>query len=147
MRPDVRGPRFAAALTTIVLIVILVTGNGWLALAQATVFALGATHARWAPRLRYRTLVQPRLGPPTQFEPAEPSGSPRASGSRSWPPRRLATFRGHRRRGRGDVVRARGRVPQRRVRALPRLRGLPAPAAYFAPRAGGATAASEIRQP
>jgi hypothetical protein len=73
MQLDVRGPRFAAALTTAVLIVILVTGNGWLALVQAIVFAFGATHARWAPYgALYRTLVQPRLRPPTQFEPAEP---------------------------------------------------------------------------
>jgi hypothetical protein len=73
MQLDVRGPRFAASVTTVVLIVILLTGNGWLALAQTAVFALGAANARLAPYgLLFRTLVAPRLGPPTRFEPADP---------------------------------------------------------------------------
>ncbi|HET9518620.1 MAG TPA: DUF4395 family protein, partial [Actinoplanes sp.] len=37
---DPRGPRFAAAVTTVVLVVVLATGSGWLALAQAVVFAV-----------------------------------------------------------------------------------------------------------
>jgi hypothetical protein len=73
MQLDMRGPRFAAAVTTLVLIVILVTGNGWLALAQTIVFALGAVSARYAPYgLLFRTVVAPSLGPPREFEPAEP---------------------------------------------------------------------------
>ncbi len=73
MQLDVRGPRFAAAVTTIVLIAVLVTGNGWLALAQTAVFALGAISARRSPYgVLYRTLIAPRLGPPKEFEPAEP---------------------------------------------------------------------------
>jgi hypothetical protein len=73
MQLDVRGPRFAAAVTTLVLIAVLVTGNGWLALAQTVVFALGAVGARYAPYgLLFRTVVAPRLGPPREFEPAEP---------------------------------------------------------------------------
>ena len=44
---DPRGPRFAAALTTVVLILILVFGSGWLALAQAVVFAISAWSPRW----------------------------------------------------------------------------------------------------
>lgn len=73
MQLDVRGPRFAAAVTTIVLVAILVTGNGWLALAQTVVFAAGAVSARHAPYgLAFRSLIAPRLGPPTRFEPAEP---------------------------------------------------------------------------
>jgi hypothetical protein len=40
---DSRGPRFAAWITSAVLAVVLVTGNAWLLLAQAVVFALGAT--------------------------------------------------------------------------------------------------------
>ena len=40
---DPRGPRFGAALTTIVLIVVLLTGSAWLLAAQALVFALGAS--------------------------------------------------------------------------------------------------------
>jgi hypothetical protein len=73
VRLDVRGPRFAAAVTTAVLIAILATGNGWLALAQAAIFALGATNARWAPYgVLFRALVARRIGPPQEFEPPEP---------------------------------------------------------------------------
>jgi len=73
MQLDVRGPRFAAAITTFVLIAILVTGSGWLALAQAVVFAIGAANARLAPYgVLFRRLVAPRVGPPRAFEPAEP---------------------------------------------------------------------------
>src|SRR5690349_6266937 len=42
VRFDPRGPRFAALLTTLVLLVVLVTGSGVLLAAQAVVFALGA---------------------------------------------------------------------------------------------------------
>jgi len=73
MQLDVRGPRFAAAVTTLVLIAILITGNGWVALAQTVVFALGAISARLSPYgTLFRVLVRPRLGPPTAVEPAEP---------------------------------------------------------------------------
>src|SRR5215210_2527700 len=40
---DPRGQRFAAWITSAVLAVVLVTGSAWLLLAQAIVFALGAT--------------------------------------------------------------------------------------------------------
>ena len=40
---DPRGQRFAAWITSGVLAVVLVTGSVWLLLAQAVVFALGAT--------------------------------------------------------------------------------------------------------
>ena len=70
---DPRGPRFAAAGTTVVLIVILVTGSGWLALAQAAVFAVSALSPRYAPYgLLYRALLAPRLGRPSELEPAAP---------------------------------------------------------------------------
>jgi hypothetical protein len=73
MQLDVRGPRFAAAVTTVVLIVVLVTGSGWLALAQTVVFALGAISPRLSPYgTIFRVLVAPRLGPPKEFEPADP---------------------------------------------------------------------------
>lgn len=73
MQLDVRGPRFAATITTVVLVAVLITGSGWLALAQTVVFAAGAMSARYAPYgLLYRGVVAPRLGPPTAFEPAEP---------------------------------------------------------------------------
>jgi hypothetical protein len=73
MMLDPRGPRFAAAITSLVLVVVLATGSGWLALAQAAVFAIGAVSARYAPySLLYRRLVAPRLAPPAEREPAEP---------------------------------------------------------------------------
>jgi hypothetical protein len=73
MTLDPRGPRFAAAITSVVLVIVLVTGSGWLALAQAVVFAVGAVSIRHAPYpLLYRWLVAPRLGPPATREPAEP---------------------------------------------------------------------------
>jgi hypothetical protein len=70
---DPRGPRFAAALTALVLVVILITGSGWLALVQAAVFALTAADPRRGPYgLVYRALVAPRLGRPAELEPAAP---------------------------------------------------------------------------
>lgn len=73
MQLDVRGPRFAAGVTTVILVAVLITANGWLALAQAAVFAVGATSARYAPYgLVFRTLIAPRLGRPRALEPAAP---------------------------------------------------------------------------
>jgi len=70
---DPRGPRFAAGITTVVLVLILITGSGWLALAQAVAFALGAVDPRYNPyAMLYRWLVQPRLAPPTEREDAAP---------------------------------------------------------------------------
>jgi hypothetical protein len=73
MQLDPRGPRFAAALTTLVLVVVLATGWGWLALAQAAVFAITAADPRRGPyALLYRFVVAPRLGPATEREDAAP---------------------------------------------------------------------------
>ncbi|WP_370097071.1 DUF4395 domain-containing protein [Streptacidiphilus sp. MAP12-20] len=71
---DPRGPRFAAALTTLVLAAALITGSGALLAAQTLVFALGATLGlRFSPYgLLYRTLVRPRLGPPGELEDERP---------------------------------------------------------------------------
>jgi hypothetical protein len=70
---DVRGPRFAAGITTVVLIVVLLTASPWLALAQTVVFAIGAASARYAPYgWLYRAAVVPWLRPATDFEPSEP---------------------------------------------------------------------------
>ncbi|MDI1462375.1 DUF4395 domain-containing protein [Catellatospora sp. KI3] len=70
---DPRGPRFAAVLTTIVLVAVLLTGSGWLVLAQAAVFAVTAAWPRLGPYgLLYRALVAPRLAPPTELEPLAP---------------------------------------------------------------------------
>ena len=73
MQLDPRGPRFAAALTTVVLVVVLATGWGWLALAQTVVFAITAADPRRGPYgLVYSLLVAPRLGPATEREDAAP---------------------------------------------------------------------------
>jgi Domain of unknown function (DUF4395) len=73
MTLDPRGPRFAAALTTAVLVGVLATGWGWLALAQAVVFAITAADPRRGPyALLYRAFVAPRLGPPAEREDAAP---------------------------------------------------------------------------
>ena len=70
---DPRGQRFAAALTTVVIAVVLITGSGWLALAQAIVFAITAADPRRGPYpLIFRTLILPRLSPPAEREPAAP---------------------------------------------------------------------------
>jgi len=71
---DPRGPRFAATLTTVVLAVVLVTQWWPLLAAQAVVFAIGAfIGLRQAPYpLLFRTLIAPRLSPPTEREDAAP---------------------------------------------------------------------------
>lgn len=77
---DVRGPRFAAWVTTGVLAAVLLisgfsaTGAGAVLAGQAVVFAVGA----WGgPRrhpygLVFARLVRPRLAPATEWEPAPP---------------------------------------------------------------------------
>ncbi|MDX3582313.1 MULTISPECIES: DUF4395 domain-containing protein [Streptomyces] len=71
---DVRGPRFGAAVTTVVLAVALITGSGWLLAWQTFAFGLGAAGGvgrspyGWV----FRTLVRPRIGPPVEFEAPEP---------------------------------------------------------------------------
>src|SRR3954451_1262908 len=73
MELDPRGQRFAATLTSIVLVVVLATGWGWLALAQTVVFAVTALDPRNGPyAYLYRLLILPRLGPPHEKEPAAP---------------------------------------------------------------------------
>jgi len=75
---DPRGQRFAAAITVVVLAVVLLIAPSGLATgllaAQAVLFALGAglgvqrTPHAWL----FRTLVRPRIGPPTETEDAAP---------------------------------------------------------------------------
>ena len=71
---DPRGPRFAAALTTVVLAIVLLTGNVWLLVAQTVVFAIGAFIGlqRTPYAAVYRGLVRPRLAPPSELEAAAP---------------------------------------------------------------------------
>jgi len=76
---DARGPRFGAAITTVVLALTLLSIPSPVSLVllavQTVVFALGALvglHAQPYGVL-FRTVVRPRLGAPTEFEdPAPP---------------------------------------------------------------------------
>ncbi|GID32113.1 DUF4395 domain-containing protein [Paractinoplanes brasiliensis] len=73
MELDPRGQRFAATVTSVVLVVVLATGWGWPALAQAVVFAISAVDPRRGPYAYvYRALVLPRVGPPVSREPGAP---------------------------------------------------------------------------
>jgi len=71
---DARGPRFGAAVTTLVLAVALITQSPWILAWQTMAFALGAAGGvgRSPYGVLFRTLVRPRLGPPTEFEAPEP---------------------------------------------------------------------------
>ena len=74
VRVDVRGPRFAAWVTSAVLAVALLLGAGWLVAAQAAVFGVGAfAGMRRAPyAVLFRLLVAPRLGPAREREAEAP---------------------------------------------------------------------------
>ena len=75
---DPRGPRFAASLTTLLLVVALLVAPSALSVAllvvQGVVFGIGAgagvqrTPYAWV----FRTLVRPRLGAPGELEDAAP---------------------------------------------------------------------------
>ena len=71
---DVRGPRFAAWVTAVVLAVALLLGSGVLVAAQAVVFAVGAfAGLRYAPYgAFFRLVVAARLGPVREREPEAP---------------------------------------------------------------------------
>lgn len=77
---DVRGPRFVAWVTTVVLVATLLTsaasstGAAVILGVQAVVFAIGATLGpqRHPYGLVFRTLIAPRLGPVTDREPIPP---------------------------------------------------------------------------
>ena len=72
---DPRGPRFGAAITTVVLSVALVLASPLVLAAQAVVFAIGALAgpARQPYGIVFARLVRPRLSPPDHLEdPAAP---------------------------------------------------------------------------
>lgn len=71
---DVRGPRFAAWVTTVVLAAVLVTGFWPLLAAQAVIFALGALFGPAASPygLVFAKLVRPRLAQTSETEPVAP---------------------------------------------------------------------------
>lgn len=75
---DPRGPQFGAALTVLLLAVVLATAPSDLAFAvlavQTALFALGASRgvARTPYAWLFRTLVRPRLGAPAEWEDPQP---------------------------------------------------------------------------
>ena len=71
---DARGPRFSAALTTVVLALALVTGSVWFATFQAVVFAIGAFAgpAKTPYAFLFKKLVKPRLKGAVPTEDARP---------------------------------------------------------------------------
>ena len=71
---DPRGTRFAAAITTVVLAVALVTLSPWLLAVQAVVFAVGviAGPAASPYGVVFARVVRPRLGPPEHLEHSRP---------------------------------------------------------------------------
>ena len=71
---DPRGQRFSAAITTMVLAAVLLTGSAWLLAAQAAVFAIAAVAGvAGSPYARlFAAVVRPRLGPPADYEDARP---------------------------------------------------------------------------
>ena len=60
---DVRGPRFSAAITVIVLAIALATQNAWILALQAVVFAIGAIRGpQFTPyAFIFKRVVKPRL--------------------------------------------------------------------------------------
>jgi hypothetical protein len=71
---DPRAPRFAAWITTVVLVIVLLTSNWVLLAVQTVIFAVGAfAGLRWSPYgLLYRFTLARRLGPPAEREPEAP---------------------------------------------------------------------------
>ena len=74
MKVDPRGQRCNAALSAVVLAIVLITGSVWLFAAQAVVFGIGAVFGlRYSPYgYLYRALIRPRLGPPAELEAEAP---------------------------------------------------------------------------
>ena len=60
---DARGPRFSAAITTVVLATALATNSLWVVIAQAIVFAIGAFRGpQFTPYAAiFKSIVKPRL--------------------------------------------------------------------------------------
>lgn len=77
---DPRGPRFAATITTVLLLIDLflaligqTTAAFWLLVAIALLFVWGVAWPRTAPwGALYRVAIQPRLAPPSEWEDPRP---------------------------------------------------------------------------
>ena len=80
---DPRGPRFAAALTALVLAAVLLTGSTALIAAQTLVFAVAAALGlRFSPySFLFRRFVRPRLAPPAELEAEAPPRFAQAVGA------------------------------------------------------------------
>ena len=124
---DVRGPRFAAWVTAVVLAVALVLGSGTLVAVQAAVFAVGAfAGLRYAPYgALFRLLVAPGLGPVREREPEAPPRFAQLVGLLFAVVGASGYLLGAGPRRRRHRVRPRGGPAQRRHRFLPGLRVLP----------------------
>jgi len=71
---DARGPRWSAAITTVVLATALVTSNVWIIAIQAVIFAIGALRGpQFTPyALIFKSLIKPRLKSTVTFEDVRP---------------------------------------------------------------------------
>ena len=71
---DARGPRWSAAITTVVLAIALVTSNVWVTAFQAVVFTIGALRGpQFTPyAFIFKSLIKPRLKSPVTFEDVRP---------------------------------------------------------------------------
>jgi hypothetical protein len=71
---DPRGPRFAASVSAVVLLVVVLTASPWVLGLQWVVFAIGAfAGVSRAPYGQlFRLLVRPRLSPPAELEDPRP---------------------------------------------------------------------------
>lgn len=75
MEIDVRGPRFSAAITFVVLVAAVVLQSPWLVALQVAVFAVAALAGlRWSPYGNVFRFLKRRLGwgPPPATEPEAP---------------------------------------------------------------------------
>jgi disulfide bond formation protein DsbB len=82
---DPRGPQLTAAVTAVVLVVVLLLPNPWAAAltgVQAVLFAIGATRGvQHTPHAwLFRTVVRPRLAAPDELEDPAPPGFAQAVG-------------------------------------------------------------------
>jgi hypothetical protein len=124
MQLDPRGVRFAATITTVVLALVLITGSGWLVLAQAVVFALPALFGmRFSPYGALFRTVARRLGPPAETEDAAPVRFSQTVGLVFTVVSAAGYLTGHTALGIvATAFRPARRVPRRRLRVLPRVR-------------------------
>ncbi|MEJ6607402.1 MAG: DUF4395 domain-containing protein [Candidatus Planktophila sp.] len=71
---DARGPRWSAAITTVVLTIALITSNVWVVAFQAAVFAIGALRGpQFTPYATlFKKLIKPRLKSTATLEDVRP---------------------------------------------------------------------------